>query len=72
MSNEVATDVTMTNAQAAELEAVEEPWQKLACRRRQLEAIAVDVCRHGTPIDERCWLCEPFKRHLFPPREDRR
>lgn len=71
MANEVANDVTMTNAQAKELEAIADPAAKLECRRRQLAAIAPDVCRHGTPINERCFLCQPLKLHLFPPQPPR-
>ena len=70
--NEVATDVTMSNAEARELEAIDDPAAKRECRRRQLEARAPDTCRHHTPIDERCFLCEPVRFELFPPRPPRK
>jgi len=69
MANEVATDVTMTNQDYKELEAIADPAAKRERRREQLQARAGESCAHGTPIAERCFLCEPLRLELFPSRE---
>ena len=69
MANEVATDVTMTNRDYAELEKITDPAAKRARRRAQLVARAAASCVHGTPALERCFACEPLRLELFPRRD---
>jgi hypothetical protein len=74
--SERIVDAEVTSSELRELEAIADPAQRRAKRREQLEEHQAEhaatfgpACAHGVPGGERCFICDPLRLELFPPRD---